>query len=131
EQEDPVPPSGGFLAQRLRGWDEKIWCGSEISTRDSSGAVNLGTLGVFIKRGNGQVGFLTCSHVAKAKNTAVYHPWAAGSRSFNAGTSLLDYAGDQIWVEVDLQHWYGDFGFDPSDRVRVDYAFVPLLQNYD
>lgn len=123
-EEQPVPDSGTALAQRLRGWDDRIWCGSQISS-SRSGTVTYGTLGAFVKRkSNGLLGFLTNDHVAIG-NT-MWYPWAPGSPGFPSGTTLIG-SKEQSIVEKGLTEWYGDFAAESAGldfAVRVDCSFI-------
>ena len=122
--EEPIPESGTALAQRLRGWDEKIWCGSQVSSMHG-GNVAYGTLGAFVKRNSdGMLGFITNDHVAIGPT--LWHPWAPGSPGFRAGTKLIGAKQESI-IERPVTTWYGKFAEEPGNpttAVRVDCAFV-------
>jgi hypothetical protein len=123
-REAVVPESGTALAQRLRGWDDKIWCGSQVSSSRSD-KVSWGTLGAFVRRTtDGTLGFITCEHVAVG--VGFYHPWAPGSPLFPSGTRAIGRRQETV-VERPVAEWYGAFAAeadDPSAAVRVDCAFV-------
>jgi hypothetical protein len=123
-QEQPVPASGSALAQRLRGLDERIWCGSQISSFQGPTVV-YGCLGAFVRaNADSRLGFLTNDHVAIGP--AVYHPWAPGSPKFPGGTALIG-ARQRTLVEMPAVDWYGDCAAEANNiqaAVRVDCAFV-------
>jgi hypothetical protein len=121
--EQEVPPSGTALAQRLRGWDERIWCGSQISASFGP-IVRWGSLGVFVKRrSDGVCGFLTNDHVAIGAD--LFHPWSPGAPGFVAGTRKIG-SRQQSVVEIAVDQWYGNFAVEPDAKVRVDAAFIRL-----
>lgn len=125
--EQAVPESGTALAQRLRGWDEQIWCGSQISS-ERNGTVSYGTLGAFVKHNtSGARGFITNDHVAI--NDTLWHPWAPGTREFPVGTTLIGARKTSI-LEQKVTDWYGTFAEErpPIDAaVRADCVFVTTL----
>jgi hypothetical protein len=118
EVEKDVPQAEGELLEKLRGWDDKIWGGSQIShwVNQQQGSYSLGTLGAFAKRGNVN-GFLTNQHVGIEPGKKIFHPVPWGTHS---GTTeeVIEYAEDQ--------NWYGSFSDEPHTYVRVDCAFVRL-----
>ena len=120
EKEAPVPKSPSELAERLRGWDDQIWAGSQIANwKDQSGGIySIGTLGAFAKRrDNDHLGFLTNMHVGIGPGQKMYHPvpWATF-----IGTT------QKTMERVEDQDWYGPFVDEPATFVRVDCAFVGL-----
>lgn len=124
--EQPVPESGTALAQRLRGWDEKIWCGSQISTAIGN-QVTFGSLGAFVRRNSDDLrGFITNHHVVS--NQTVWHPWAPGSPGFPAGTRLIGRRQKSL-IESPVEEWYGPFAAErgnPHAAVRVDCSLCSL-----
>jgi hypothetical protein len=127
DAESSIPESGTALAQRLRGWDEKIWCGSQISSSTAT-SLSCGTLGAFVKRKqDGIIGFITNDHVAVG--TTVSHPWAPGGPVFKHGTKLIG-AKEVSILERDPVTWYGPFAKEANGNnaaVRVDCSFVSTL----
>ena len=124
--EEKQAESGNALAQRLRGWDDKVWCGSQISSARGD-RVTFGTLGAFVRRTtDGKQGLITNDHVVI--NETVWHPWAPGTPGFAAGTKFVGKRQSTI-IEMPVQHWYGDFAREKGNEtasVRVDCAFVSL-----
>jgi hypothetical protein len=122
--EDPIPDSGTALAQRLRGWDDRIWCGSQISSFSST-EITCGTLGAFAtSNSDGLRGFLTNAHVAVGDT--MWHPWARFSPLFPKGTTLIG-SREKIVIERDVAEWYGKFAAEDGNldiKVRVDCAFI-------
>lgn len=125
EIEDPVPESPSKLAERLRGWDEKVWSGSQVShwINQAEGSYSIGTLGAFARRrDNDAKGFLTNMHVGIEQGQKLFHPVPWGT---HIGTThrVVEYVEDQ--------HWYGPLVDEPSTLVRVDCAFVELASQFD
>lgn len=118
EVEEPVPVSHSELAERLRGWDDQIWSGSQIShwKDQSKGIYSIGTLGAYVKRkDNDNLGFLTNMHVGIEPGQKIYHPVPWGTL-IGTTQKTMEYVED-----VD---WYGPHVDEPSTYVRVDCAFV-------
>lgn len=119
--------SNDATALRLRGFDDRIYCGSQISAANST-HVEVGTLGLFVFTNGGTPGFLTNHHVAIGSD--VYHPWARGSALFPSGTRRIGTVDHTRKLEnVSVAQWYGPFASEPSAVARVDAAFVELDQN--
>ena len=118
--EDPVEQDYSEIGIRLRGWDKKIWAGSQVAhwIHQCIGSYSMGTLGAFArKRSDGSVGFITNQHVAQSSGTKLYHPVPWGT---HLGTTTYSYE----W-NLD-EYWYGAFADEPDTYVRVDCAFVKL-----
>ena len=121
EEEEEIKEDQSELVERLRGWDEQIWCGSQIShwVDQSSGMYSIGTLGSFAKsRDNGEMGFLTNQHVGVAPGKKIFHP-IPDSTLLGTTDSVVEYVPDEFW--------YGPFVDEPDTFVRVDCAFVKMI----
>ncbi len=123
ETETGVPRAEDELTERLRGWDDQIWSGSQIShwVDISQGRYSVGTLGAFARaRGDGALGFLTNQHVGIEPGKKLYHPVPWG---VHVGTTskTIEYVQDQ--------DWYGPLVDEPETFVRVDCAFIRLSNN--
>jgi hypothetical protein len=124
ETEKEIPPAADELAERLRGWDDKVWAGSQIShwVDQSNGIYSVGTLGAFAKKqGGDQLGFLTNMHVGIEPGQRLFHPVPWGT---------LIGITDQVIEFVEDQDWYGLSINEPMTFVRVDCAFVRLTNNF-
>jgi hypothetical protein len=63
------------IVERLRGWDELIWCGSQISRTDTEYGESFGSIGCFVQdKTTKKKGLLTNEHIAKDIGTKLYHP---------------------------------------------------------
>lgn len=126
EEEDPVPPSPSEPAERLRGWDDRVWAGSQIGhwVDEAIGRYSTGTLGAFARerRGSRNFGFLTNQHVGVEPGTKLYHPVPWGT---HLGTTR------KTITFVDDENWYGSVVDEPNTFVRVDCAFVALASTFD
>jgi hypothetical protein len=125
ETEKEVPRAENELAERLRGWDDQVWAGSQVShwVDITEGKYSIGTLGAFARtRENNVFGFLTNQHVGIEPGKKLFHPvpW---------GTHLGTTENAIEWV-VD-QEWYGPLVDEPSTFVRVDCAFVRLSLDFN
>lgn len=125
EVEEPVPESPSELAERLRGWDDQVWSGSQIShwVDQDKGSYSIGTLGAFARTRLDEIaGFLTNQHVGIKPGTRLFHPVPWGT---HLGTTehALEYVEDQ--------DWYGPFADEPHTFVRVDCAFVRLSDDFN
>jgi hypothetical protein len=121
ETEKDVPRAEDELAERLRGWDEQIWGGSQIAhwINQQQGSYSLGTLGAFVRKG-GITGFLTNQHVGIEPGKKLYHPVPWGTQ---IGTT------EQVIEYVEDNNWYGAMNDEPQTYVRADCAFVRLNNN--
>lgn len=122
EEEDPVSDDYSELAERLRGWDDQVWSGSQVShwVDQNKGSYSMGTLGAFVKsRDDHSIGFLTNKHVAIERGKKLYHPVPWGT---HIGTTerIRTYVTDEDWYGVD----------EPDAYVRIDSAFVKLADNF-
>ena len=121
ENEEEVPRAEDELAEKLRGWDEQIWGGSQVAhwINQQEGSYSIGTLGAFAKKGDVN-GFLTNQHVGIEPGKKLYHPVPWGT---HLGTTeqVIEYVADQAW--------YGPLNDEPATYVRADCAFVRLNEN--
>ncbi len=125
EVEEPVPESPGELAERLRGWDDQVWSGSQVShwVDQDVGSYSMGTLGVFARRrDNNAMGFLTNQHVGIEPGKRILHPVPWGT---HLGTT------ERVIEYVEDQEWYGPLVDEPSTFVRVDSAFVRIAPGFN
>ena len=125
ETEDEVPKAVDELAERLRGWDDQVWAGSQIAhwiDRDR-GSYSMGTLGAFAKsRNDGTLGFLTNQHVGIEPGKKLFHPVPWGT---HLGTT------EKVIEYVEDQEWFGPMVDEPYTYVRVDCAFVRLAPDFN
>lgn len=125
ESEEKVPECEDELIDRLRGWDEKIWCGSQVShwVNQAIRQYSIGTLGAFVqKRNGGARGFLTNQHVGIEPGKELFHPVPWGT---HLGTT------EKVIEYVEDQDWYGSLVDEPDAFVRVDCAFVRFASTFD
>ena len=125
EFEDIVFPDYSALGERLRGWDDQIWVGSQIShwTNQSLGDFSMGTLGCFVKeRNSGEVGILTNKHVAIKPGQIMHHPVPWG---VELGIT------NKVIEDLPDEKWYGPHIDEKDGFVRVDAAFVKLKKGVD
>ncbi len=125
EAEELVPESPSELAERLRGWDDRVWSGSQVShwVDQAEGRYSIGTLGAFARsRDNNSLGFLTNMHVGIEQGQKLFHPVPWGT---HLGTT------QKVIEFVEDQEWYGPLVDEPSTLVRVDCAFVEKAQDFD
>lgn len=120
-----VEPAVDELVERLRGWDDQVWAGSQIAhwVDQDVGSYSMGTLGAFARtRNNGTLGFLTNQHVGIEPGKKNLHPVPWGTQ---LGTTerVIKWAEDQ--------EWYGPLVDEPDTYVRVDCAFVRLDPGFD
>ena len=123
--EEEVPESPSELAERLRGWDEQIWSGSQVGhwTDKSKGTYSIGTLGAYARRRDANaLGFLTNMHVGIEPGRKLFHPVPWGTH-LGTTQSVIEYIEDQ--------DWYGPLVDEPNTFVRIDCAFVGLVPNFD
>ncbi len=124
ETEKDVAPAVDELAERLRGWDDQVWAGSQVAhwVDQDQGSYSMGTLGAFArKRNDGALGFLTNQHVGIEPGKRLFHPVPWGT---HLGTTerVIEYVTDE--------EWYGPLIDEPSTWVRVDCAFVRLAADF-
>jgi hypothetical protein len=121
ETEPGIPRAEDDLAERLRGWDDHIWGGSQIANwiNQQQGSYSLGTLGAFVKKGDVK-GFLTNQHVGVEPGKKLFHPVPWGTQ---IGTT------EQTIEYVEDQSWYGPLSDEPQTYVRADCAFVRLNED--
>lgn len=124
ETEKEVLPAVDELAERLRGWDDQVWAGSQVShwLNQEKGTYSIGTLGAFCRqRKGGPLGFLTNQHVGIQPGQRLFHPVPWGTL---LGTTerTIEYVEDQ--------NWYGPLVDEPKTYVRVDCAFVRLDKDF-
>lgn len=119
-----VPRSESELAERLRGWDEQVWVGSQVAhwTNRSEGLYSVGTLGGFARRRSDDAnGFITNQHVAVRSGQKIFHPVPWGT---HIGTTK------EVVELVADEKWYGQFIDEPNTWVRADCAFVELESSF-
>lgn len=120
EEEEPVSRDESELSERLRGWDDRIWAGSQIShwVNPDDGRYSLGTLGAFVRRkSDARLGFLTNQHVGVSPGKKIYFPVPWGTRLGTTSRTI---------THVPDHEWYGPLADEPNTFVRVDCAFVEL-----
>ncbi|KKH95439.1 hypothetical protein EO95_08920 [Methanosarcina sp. 1.H.T.1A.1] len=120
-----VPEAADELVEKLRGWDDQVWCGSQVShwVNEAIGKYSLGTLGAFArKRSDGTLGFLTNQHVGIEPGKKLFHPVPWGT---HLGTT------EKVIEYVEDQEWYGPWVDEPNAFVRADCAFVRLASNFN
>ena len=125
EIEEEVPREEDELAERLRGWDEQVWAGSQIAhwVNPYLGKFSIGTLGAFARsRNDGTLGFLTNQHVGIEPGKNLFHPVPWGT---HLGTT------EHVIERVEDQNWYGPLIDEPNTFVRVDCAFVRLASGFN
>lgn len=121
-----VEPGYDELCERLRGWDNHICPGSQVSSWQDDAVQDyyeMGTLAAFAKRrSDGKLGFLTNMHVGKAVGKKLYHPVPWGTH-LGTTTELVEFLTDE--------EWYGSEIDEPYASVRVDGAFVEVHDDED
>ena len=120
--EEEVPQAEDELSELLRGWGDKVWCGSQIShwVDEKKGIYSMGTLGTFVKsRTDGAMGFLTNQHVGIKPGQKLYHPIPWGT-PIGTTEKVIEYVEDQDWYGVDEKEAY----------VRADCAYVKLEPDF-
>ena len=123
--EKEVEPGVDELVERLRGWDDQVWAGSQIAhwVDQDVGSYSMGTLGAFARtRNNGTLGFLTNQHVGIEPGKKILHPVPWGTQ---LGTT------ERVIEWTEDQEWYGPLVDEPDTYVRVDCAFVRLDPDFD
>ena len=123
EKDEPLSPTE--LAERLRGWDDQVWSGSQVAhwVDQDTGRYSIGTLGAFARRrDNNALGFLTNQHVGIEPGKRLFHPVPWGT---HLGTT------ERVIEYVEDQDWYGPLVDEPNTFVRVDCAFVRLVPNFN
>lgn len=119
-EEEPVPRAESELAERLRGWDDQVWSGSQIAhwVNRPRGLYSMGTLGAFATdRDTGDLGLLTNQHVGIQQGQKLYHPVPWGTHLATT-RRVREYIQDE--------QYYGPFIDEPNTFVRVDCAFAAL-----
>lgn len=125
EVEEEVPRAESELAERLRGWDDKVWSGSQIAhwSDRSQGIYSVGTLGAFArKRSDSTLGLLTNQHVGIDPGTHLYHPVPWGT-PLATTERVLEYVSDD--------DWYGNYIDEPNTYVRADCAFARIRSDFN
>ena len=108
----------------MRGWDEKVWCGSQIARPDPENVTDsiLATVGCFIRDKNTKrIGLLTNRHFAMEDGTKVYHPYRWGLHLATTKRSIIDVNADE---------WYNLKTNEPDPYVGVDCAFVQIADTF-
>ena len=125
EVEKDVEPAVDELVERLRGWDDQVWAGSQVShwVDKDKGQYSIGTLGAYaISREDRTSGFLTNQHVGIEPGKKLYHPVPWGTH-WGTTERAIEYVEDE--------KYYGLFSDEPNTFIRVDCAFVRLVQGFD
>jgi hypothetical protein len=117
---EPVSADASELSERLRGWDNKIWAGSQIShwIDEDRKVYNIGTLAAFARRrSDGALGFLTNRHIAVERGKEIYHPLPRGT--------LIGLTEDTLEF-FKHSECYGSEFEELNAYVKADCAFVEL-----
>lgn len=120
-----VDPGTDELCERLRGWDTKIYAGSQISRweNESARSYDLGTLSAFARmRSDGAMGFLTNQHIGVTEGKKLYHPIPWGIH-LGTTTRTIEWLRDE--------EYYGKCIDEPTAYVRLDCAFAELSSDVD
>ena len=118
---DKIEDSSSEIVERLRGWDDKIWMGAQVSV-NVQGGYSFGTLGCFVKnKGNNKLGILTNKHVAGDPGTLLNFP-------VPHGIDLAITKESYEYVEDEL--WYSDVD-EPNTYFRIDCAYAELTDHVD
>jgi hypothetical protein len=127
-QLEPVKRGEDELCERLRGWDDQIWVGSQISRWYNpvdpleEGPIS-GTIGAFAKsRDKKLIGILTNQHVAHYIGTYLYHPVVSGKHLAIT---------DRFKMYETPKKWYGLLDEEENAFVRTDCAFAPIKKGFD
>jgi len=117
-----IEPGTDELCERLRGWDSKIYAGSQISRQNEADrSYDIGTLCAFaLRRSDRTVGFLTNQHIGIAEGKKLYHPIPWG---IHLGTTV------QAIECLRDEEYYGPDIDEPHTFNRVDCAFAELSSN--
>jgi hypothetical protein len=124
EKEDEIPESPSELAEKLRGWDEQVWGGSQISFWEDQrkGFYSVGTIASFVKtRDTGHPGLLTNQHVANKVGQKLYHPVPWGTHIATT-KKIMEYVEDE--------EWYGPLVNEPNAHVRIDCGLAELEPSF-
>ena len=125
EKETPVSEGVDELSEMLRGWNDKVWAGSQVShwVNEDAGEYSIGTIGGFAKnRKDGAIGLLTNQHVGIQPGQDLYHPVPWGTHIATTDRAIE-------WVKED--DWYDTGVGAPSSYVRADCAFAKLAPGFD
>ncbi len=123
KDESPVARDESKLAIRLRGWDEQIWAGSQVSHWVDlvKGSYSMGTIGALVRgRTTGELGLLTNQHVAISAGKKLYHPVPWGTHIATT-RRLRTFVPDEVW--------YGPLVDEPDTLVRIDCAFAAFTSH--
>ena len=124
DEEDPVERAQTELAERLRGWDDQVWAGSQVAhwVNANQGTYSMGTLGAYARRrSDGALGLLTNKHVAIAPGQKLFHPVPWGTHIATT-RQTLEFVRDE--------QWYGPLVNEPSTWVRADCGFAELEPDF-
>lgn len=120
EKEEEIPESASELAEKLRGWDEQVWAGSQVSFWEDQrrGIYSVGTIASFVKEKNdGFLGILTNQHVANKVGQKLFHPVPWGTHIATT---------KKIFEYVEDEEWYGPLVNEPNAHVRIDCGLAEL-----
>ena len=125
DYDDFVEMDYSNTGDRLRGWDEQLWIGSQLSTLEKPNEPNseiLGTLGAFVKqKGKDSFGILTNQHVGLKKGQKIYHPYIFGTHIGTTKKAIKD---------IEDEKYYENIGINEKKAfVRVDAAYVEFSNN--
>lgn len=122
---EPVRPAVCELSESLRGWDDKVWAGSQIShwiDKDCK-TYNIGTLAAFVRRRSDHaLGFLTNQHIAVAPGKEIYHPLPRGTL-IGTTEDTIEFSKDEEIYNLKVD--------EPNSHVRMDCAFVKLSDDFN
>lgn len=119
-ERDEAPEGVDEVAERLRGWDEQLWGGSQVTRWIDPGAgiFAQGTLGAFAEtRTSHEIGFLTNLHIAWKLGSILYHPVPEGT-AVGTTARTRQFLPDEVA--------YGPLADEPDTLVWLDAAFVRL-----
>jgi hypothetical protein len=122
--ESSVEESHDELTERLRGWDDQVWAGSQIgSFNEGKSRPELGTIAAFVKKqDNGQIGILTNQHVAIKPESKLFHPNILGTHIATT-EKMIDTLEDQKWYSQYIDEEYA--------YIKIDCAFAPIELSFD
>jgi len=122
EEEEEFQESPSELAERLRGWDDQVWAGSQISYWENQRKqlYSVGTISAFVKeQGTNNYGLLTNQHVANKVGQKLYHPVPWGTHIATT-RKVIKFVEDEDWYGIDESKTY----------VRVDCAFAEIEPSF-
>lgn len=120
EEREEVPEGVDEVVERLRGWDDQLWGGSQITRwiDEENGVFVQGTLGAFAEtRTTHDLGFLTNFFVASLPGSVLYHPYP-DTTAVGVVDRALRYLPDEMA--------YGPLSDEPQTLVWMEAAFVRM-----